>query len=165
MFYLLRDDGSVSLLDGSLVQGVICKKAGWLFNRKWLPLLSPNRLSQLGLLEKAHTLLDQEDVKALLADTGIMCCAYRPGSISEGTILDENQFPSFLVEWLRSSGIGERIFPSQEPQGAAAFAFKMKLGMFLDWAKEYLIEVGPEISPQRFQEAMLRALKRAGLPV
>jgi hypothetical protein len=158
----------MSLLKGSLFQAVICKKAGWLFNPKWVPFLSPNRLKQLGLHEKAHTLLDLGDGDALLTDADIMTCAYRPGSNPEGMIIEvdnKDQFRSFLVGWLRESGVGDQIFPSQQLQGASGFTFNVKLGMFSDWAMQYLIEIGPEISPKAFHEAVLRALKRAGLAV
>lgn len=165
MYYLFRDNGSIALLHGSLVNGIICTKAGSFFNRKWVPFLSDRRLQELGLLEEARTLIESGNDSALAADSCIVSCAYRLGSNPEGTILDEEGFSRFLAGWIRESDVGKEIGlnPLRQPQGALAVAISMRLGMFVDWAKEYLEEIGPEISPQAFQDAMRRALQRAGL--
>lgn len=63
--------------------------------------------------------------------------------------------------WFRSSGMAEGIGALEQAKGA--FTVRMKLGTFLEWAKQYLSEMGPEITPDAFQEAMLRALDRVGL--
>lgn len=163
MFYLVKDDGSLSILHGSLIEGFIWRRSGLLFNRKWTAILSEKRLQELGLQQKAQALLEDDKGESLLSDPKIAGCAYHLGANPEGTIFDEKQFENFLLSWVRESGAREEISRGMRMAGAPEWTIDTRFGMFLTWAKDYLDDIGPEVSPQAFQNTMMRALQRAGL--
>jgi hypothetical protein len=137
MYYLLRTDGSLKLLDGELINGVICKKSGSFLNRKWIPILATEpRLTPGG---------------------------YHPGANTEGTVISDDQLPELLGNWLRESGMGAEIEKNlpQVLSGTKEFILKSRFGMFGEWAREYLIEAGPELTKEQFHKAMMRALRHA----
>jgi hypothetical protein len=167
MYYLLRGN-SMLLLDGTLKDGVICKKEGGLFKSKWVPILSTVQLEKLGLLEKAQRYLKSGDEVGLFSDAKIMSCAYRPGPNPEGDVLDIVQLTG---EWMKSSGVGDILGLRDlagEPQSVAermnAYSLNLRIGRFIKEAEYQLMIAGPELSPEKFNEVMINTLQKSGLP-
>lgn len=160
--YLLRHEvlREITLIDGSLVHGVICRKAGV---RKWLPVLDDGRLREAGALERARRLLAEENERALIADTEVMKCAYRPGDDREGIVVDQTQFGSLVAQQLTSLGLLSPDFITERAAGRARFAFPMCLGSFLRDLERRLLSVGPHIDTKQLREALLLAADRSGL--
>jgi len=163
MYYLFRTNGSIKLLDGELINGMICKKSGSFLNRKWAPILAEPVLHELGLLDEANTLLKSGDTFALLTNPRTAVCVYRPGTNVEGTVIGDDKLPELLGAWLRETGMGaeiEKNLPQVLPK-TKSYIFKSRLGIWAKWARQYLIEAGPELTREQFHEAMIRALSKA----
>lgn len=160
MYYLVKENGSISLINGSLKNGVICRKEGSIFRSKWVPILSTVRLEKLGILEKVQHHLKTGDEGSLFADREIMNCAYRPGANADGYVFDAIQL---MAGWLRASGIGDVIGLGEKRSAIDAYPLKVKLGIVMEEAEYELQKVGPEISPQKFEAVMLNLLQKKGL--
>lgn len=163
MYYLLRIDGSLKLIDGELINGVICKKAGSFFKRKWIPILAEATLREIGLWESANTLLNSGDTLALLIDPRMASGVYRLGANVEGTVIGDDQFPTLLGTWLRESGMGAKIeknLPQVLPK-AKEYIFSMLLYRFGEEARRCLRDGDPELTLEQFDKAMMRALEKA----
>jgi len=167
---LVRENGCISLLNGSLKNGVICKKEGGIFRSKWVPIFSTVQLEKLGLLEKAHGHLKSSDEGALFSDAKIMSCAYRPGANPDGDVLDATHLTAL---WMRASGIsgighmlglGGLADPQSVTERIDAYSLSSRIGMFVNEAEYELMRVGPEISREKFNEVMINALQKSGLP-
>ena len=163
MYYLFRTNGTLKLLDGELVNGMICKKSGTIFNRKWTPILAEAVLAELGLLEKAKALLNTGDTFAVLTDRLMATGVYRPGENVEGTIIGSEELPAALAAWLKSSGMDaeiEKNLPQVLPS-TKEYIHRQRLGMFGSWAETYMREAGSELTQEQFNAAMMRALRHA----
>ena len=122
MYYLFRTNGSLRLLDGKLVNGMICKKGGSFFNRTWIPMLAEPVLRELGLLDNAIALANSGDAFSLLTDPLMATGVYRPGTNVEGEVIGDDELPQIFGIWLRESGMGvevERNLPHVLPNARA----------------------------------------------
>jgi hypothetical protein len=157
--YLLIRTGGASLLklEGELIEGFICRKAGGMFRRKWLPIFSEGQLSAAGLLERARSLLAAEDQASLFADGQIMGCAYKPGPCPDGTVVKLDEIAGL---WLRNSSLGPK---STYIASVSPTAFTIKVGSFLEHAERLLHRSGEtEISAEGFRDAMVHAAEYVG---
>jgi hypothetical protein len=161
MYYLLRENGFISLLNGSLKNGVICKKEGGIFRSKWVPILSTVQLERLGILEKVQHHLKTDEEGSIFSDSEIMSCAYRPGANPDGAVLDSTQL---IGGWLRASGIGEVMGLGEKRSAINAYSLNVKVGSFVEEAEYELKNIGPEISPEKFNEVMTNAFQKSSLP-
>lgn len=120
-------------------------------------MLSTTRLLKLGLFDKTQQLLKGRDYQTLLTNAEIVSCAYHEGENPDGIVLDGGKL---FVDWLKKSGFSMEMAEIN----LGNYALPVKLGIFNQWAEENLrIIDDKEISPEQFQTAMLRAIKRAGL--